>query len=348
MGDAPESTGPNSGGAGKRVLRLIVLLAIIAAAVWFGGKALGLWGVEVPSEPVIYGNVEIREAELGFRIPGRIERVLVDEGDLIQPGQLLAELDTQPMRDSIAGADALVAQADAEISRDRAGSRPQEVRSAEAAVASAQTALNEAQRQFDRRASLLDRGFISRADYETAQATRDAARARLQDARATLSLSREGTRTEDRQASLARREAAVAERRSMQTNLSDAELRAPEAGQVLTRAREAGSIINPGDTVLTIALTQPVRVRAYIAETQLPSIKPGMKASISVDGSDVILPATVGFISPSAEFTPRTVQTEELRADLVYRVRLTVEDPKGTLRQGQPVTVRLNSSKSAE
>ncbi len=344
MGDATE----NSGGTGKRAFRLVILLAIVAAAVWFGGKALGYWGAEAPSEPVIYGNVEIREAELGFRIAGRIERVLVDEGDLIEPGQLLAELDTRPMQDRIAGAEALVAQADAEISRDRAGSRPQEVRSAEAAVASAQTSLAEAQRQFSRRASLLDRGFISRADYDTAEATRDSARARLQDARAALSLAKEGTRTEDREASLARREAAVAERRSMQTDLADAELRAPEAGQVLTRAREAGAIINPGDTVLTIALTQPVRIRAYVAETQLPKIKPGMKASISVDGSDVVLPATVGFISPSAEFTPRTVQTEELRADLVYRVRLTVEDPKGTLRQGQPVTVRLNSVKPAE
>ncbi len=344
MGDVTK----NSGGTGKRFLRLVVLLSVIAVAIWFGGKALGLWGAVAPADPVIYGNVEIREAELGFRIPGRIERVLVDEGGLIEPGQLLAELDTRPMRDRIAGAEALVAQADAEISRDRAGSRPQEVRSSEAAVASAQTALNEAQRQFERRASLLERGFISRADYYTAEATRDAARARLQDARATLSLSKEGARTEDRQASVARREAAVAERRSMQTDLSDAELRAPEAGQVLTRVREAGSIINPGDTVLTIALTQPVRVRAYIAQSQLPKIKPGMKASIVVDGSDVVLPATVGFISPTAEFTPRTVQTEELRADLVYRVRLTVEDPKGTLRQGQPVTVRLKSAKSAE
>ena len=118
-------------------------------------------------------------------------------------------------------------------------------------------------------------------------------------------------------------------------------LRAPSAGQVLTRVREAGAIVQPGEIVYTVALTQPVRVRAYVSEPDLARVKPGMKVTIHADGSAKTWPATIGYIAPTAEFTPRTVQTEDQRADLVYRMRLVVDDPKNELRQGQPVTVTL-------
>jgi HlyD family secretion protein len=150
-------------------------------------------------------------------------------------------------------------------------------------------------------------------------------------------------RAEDRVVSEASRSAAFADRRAVQTDLSDARIIAAEQGQVLTRARETGAIVQPGQTVLTVALTQPVRVRAYVAEPDLPKIRPGMTVNVSVDGSDKRWPAKIGYIAPVAEFTPKTVQTEQLRADLVYRVRLTVDDPKGELRQGQPVTVFVPS-----
>ena len=135
----------------------------------------------------------------------------------------------------------------------------------------------------------------------------------------------------------------AAERRAIQTDLSDAVLKAPSAGQVLTRVREAGAIVQPGEIVYSIALTQPVRVRAYVAEPDLPRVRPGMRVTVHVDGTSKSWPATIGYISPVAEFTPRTVQTEDQRADLVYRLRLTVDDPGNELRQGQPVTVTLPS-----
>jgi len=122
-------------------------------------------------------------------------------------------------------------------------------------------------------------------------------------------------------------------------------LRAPSAGQVLSRVREAGAIVQPGEIVYSVALTQPVRVRAYVAEPDLPKVRPGMRVTVHTDGTRKTWLATIGYISPTAEFTPRTVQTEDQRADLVYRVRLTVDDPKNELRQGQPVTVALDGGK---
>lgn len=325
-------------------LRAVVALALVVLAVWYGGKALGWWGAKDAGSPRLYGNVEIREVQLGFRVPGRIERLLVDEGDKVTPGQVLAELDTRPLQDRLAGADARVQGAAATAARDANGSRPQQIGEARAEVAAAEAAVVEARRQFERRQALVDKGFISKADLQTAEAALRSAQAQLAQSNAALSLALAGTRVEDQAASQANRDAILAERRAVQTDIGDAVLRAPEAGQVLTRAREAGAIVAAGQTVLTVALTQPVRVRAYIAEPDLHRIRPGMAVKVRTDGTTKEWPATIGFISPVAEFTPKTVQTEQLRTDLVYRVRLTVSDPRAELRQGAPVTVILPDS----
>ena len=116
-------------------------------------------------------------------------------------------------------------------------------------------------------------------------------------------------------------------------------------GRTSRAVREVGAIVQPGEVVYSVALTQPVRVRAYVAEPDLPKVRPGMRVTVHADGANKTWPATIGYVSPTAEFTPRTVQTEDQRADLVYRVRLTVEDPKNELRQGQPVTVSLDSGR---
>lgn len=332
IGVVPEVSGR------KKKIRMLLVLAVVAAGLWYGGKALGWWGKENDGPLALYGNVEIREVQLGFRVGGRIERILVDEGDVVSPGQILAELDLRPFQDRLAGAEARLQAASAVAAREVNGSRPQQIDAAQAAVADASAALAEARRQHERRQVLAAKGFISKAELETAEAGVSAAAARLEAAKAQFSLAREGSRTEDVAISSAGRDAIQAERRAVMTDISDAVIRAAEPGQVLTRAREAGAIVQGGQTVLTLALTQPVRVRAYVAEPDLPRIRPGMKLKIKVDGSDKQWNAVVGFISPTAEFTPKTVQTEQLRTDLVYRVRLTVDDPKGDLRQGQPVT----------
>ena len=333
MASQPESAG------GSRKVRFALIALVLVAAIFFVGRAFGWWGSEREAGLTLYGNVEIREVQLGFRVPGRIDALLVDEGDRVTPGQLLARLDPRPMQARLASADARLAAASAGVARDVNGTRPQEVAEAQAGVAAAQAALVEARRQLMRRQALVGRGFISKADVQTAQATVDSAAARLASASASLSLAQEGVRLEDRAATSATREAVLAEKRSVETDLTDMAMKAPEPGQVLTRAREAGAVVGAGETVLTLALTQPVRVRAYVAEPDLPRIRPGMRVKVRVDGSDKKWPATVGFISPVAEFTPKTVQTEQLRADLVYRIRLTVDDPKSELRQGQPVSV---------
>ena len=329
----------------SRRTRIAILALIGALVLFYLGRMTGLFVAAADDAPRLYGNVEVREVELGFRVGGRLAELLVDEGDKVTPGQVLARLDTQPLRDRLAGASARVAAASALVARDVAGNRPQQVREAQAAVVDAEAQLGEARRLHERRKALHERGFISKAEFEASRAGLTAAAARAEAARAALSLAREGTRVEERAATRAEAEQMAAERRAIETDLSDAVLRAPSAGQVLSRVREAGAIVQPGEIVYSVALTQPVRVRAYVAEPDLPKVRPGMRVTVHADGTRKTWLATIGYISPTAEFTPRTVQTEDQRADLVYRVRLTVDDPKNELRQGQPVTVALDGGK---
>jgi HlyD family secretion protein len=116
---------------------------------------------------------------------------------------------------------------------------------------------------------------------------------------------------------------------------------------VLTRAREPGAIVQGGDTVFTLTIDRPLIIRAYIDEPDLGRISPGMAVEVSADGNPRTYHGTIGAISPKAEFTPKSVQTENLRADLVYRLRLLVNDPDDALRQGAPVSVAVPGARPA-
>ncbi|MEY4237650.1 MAG: hypothetical protein RL339_251, partial [Pseudomonadota bacterium] len=218
MGETPAGTAkPNR-------LKPVILLIILAGLIYLGGRWAGLWGAPNDGQLKLYGNVEIREVQLGFRVGGRISKLHVDEGDRVTPGQLLAELDTRPLDDRLAGAAARLDAASATAARDANGSRPQEVGEARAAVAAAEARLLEARRQLERRQALVGKGFISKADVQTAEAAVAAAQASLAAARNALSLAEEGVRTEDRAASEASRNVAFAERRAVQTDISDARI----------------------------------------------------------------------------------------------------------------------------
>ena len=212
---------------------------------------------------------------------------------------------------------------------------------ARAGVAAAQAAYNKAQQDADRRKGLTGPGAISQAAWQATLAERDASKARLDEAQQTYSKLEQGARPEEIAAAQAQLASAEAARRAIKVDRSDSVLTAPSAGTIVTRAEEPGAIVAPGATVLTLSIDRPLRVRAYVAESDLSRIAPGMKVTVSADGNAKTYHGTIGYISPQAEFTPKTVQTEDLRTDLVYRLRIVVSDPDDALRQGQPVTITV-------
>ena len=242
----------------------------------------------------LYGNIDVREVDLGFRVSGRVAQMFFEEGDLVPAGVLMGTLDTSPYED--------------------------QVREAEASVVSNKISLQNAELVLKRRQELIGNGGVSQEDLENIQTTRDVYASNLKQSEASLGVAL--------------------------TNLQDTKVFAPTAGVILTRIREPGTVVKVGDPIYTLSITHPVWVRAYVSEPELGLVYPGMAAEVYTDTpGGKVYRGKIGFISPVAEFTPKTVQTAQLRTDLVYRLRIYADNPDHGLRQGMPVTVKLRLNK---
>ncbi|WP_165227467.1 secretion protein HlyD [Aquisphaera insulae] len=291
---------------------------------------------------VMLGNVNVRQVNLAFKVDGRIQALAVDEGDSVKAGGVIASLDRRYFDDEIRAAKARRDALAATLARLEHGSRPEEIAQARAMVAQREAEMKRAQVDFARTATLLERSSASRQEYDRDEAAARVAVAQLDSAREALRLAVIGPRVEDIQNARAQLAEADAELVRLDRKLEDSRLVAPGDGVILTRAREVGAIVQPGEVVFTLTLTTPVWVRSYVDEPDLGDVRPGAEVEVLTDSR----PSSpyrghVGYISPTAEFTPKTVETPELRTQLVYRVRIVVDNPDGGLRQGMPVTVRL-------
>ncbi|MDE7370813.1 MAG: efflux RND transporter periplasmic adaptor subunit, partial [Desulfovibrio sp.] len=294
---------------------------------------------------VLFGNVDIRQVDLGFRVGGRIESVLVDEGDTVADGQPLARLDADILRQQRDQAAARLAGQKADLARLERGYRTEEVAQARAQVAAARAVAENAAINLHRVTAMRQSNAISQKELDNARAADREAAARLKSSQDQLDMLLSGYREEDVLAQRAAVAAAEAGLRRAEIDLADGVLRAPQKGTILTRAREAGAIVQPGQTVYTLTLTEPVWLRAYVDEPNLGRIKPGMPVRVAVDAAPgKTFPGRVGFISPTAEFTPKTVETREVRTALVYRLRVRAEDPENVMRQGMPVTIFVDTA----
>jgi HlyD family secretion protein len=327
---------------------LLVALAVVVLV------ALGTyyWRQRGASDPngafSLSGNVDVHQVELAFRVSGRIAAVKVQEGDKVSTGQVLAELDPVPFRTDVDSAKADVAQAQAQLDKTRRGFRVEEVGQARATVAQRAADLENARVTLQRQQQLVAAGLVTHQQIDDAQARVHMSEAALAAAREQLTLELHGSRIEDIESQEALLASAQARLEKTQTALSDATLSAPSNGIISVRARELGAIVQAGQTVYTLTLNDPVWIRAYVAQPRLGRIKPGMSVKVTIDS----MPGrqydgTVGFISPEAEFTPKTVQTEQVRDDLVYRIRVIASDPDNVFRQGMPVTVLLAATPAA-
>lgn len=325
--------------------KVAVIMLLLAAALgvgwWFDTPAHLGWAVADRSA-VLYGNVDVRQVSLGFRVSGRIAELQVDEGDAVKAGDVMARLDAEPFQQILDAAEAEASALRAILDKLRAGARASEIAQARATHDERLAELENADLAHQRARRLRPAGTISQAELDQASAARAAAAARAASAREALALLEEGSRAEDIAAAEAQVNAATAKVASARTALEDTKLLAPNDGIVLSRVREAGAIVSPADTAYVLSLTKPVWVRAYVAEPDLGRVHPGMKVQVTSDTNpERAYEATVGFVSPVAEFTPKSVETPELRTDLVYRLRIVVTDPGPDLRQGMPVTVHL-------
>jgi HlyD family secretion protein len=324
--------------------RILLIAAILVLA---AGAGAGWWllrGDAAPPELVLYGNVDLRQVALAFNNNERIAAVLVQEGDHVHTGDVVARLDVSRLDPMVEQAQAQVAAQRAVVARLHHGSRPEEIAQARANVESAEADAQNAHRQFERKKALLGTNAASQQETDAAEATARVADARIEINRKALDLTLAGPRQEDIDQAEGQLRASEAQLAYLRIELADAELKAPLDSVVRSRLMEPGEMASPQKPVFSLAVIDPKWVRAYVAEPDLGKLAAGMAASVAVDSfPDQRFEGWVGFISPVAEFTPRTVQTTELRTSLVYEVRVFVKDPSDRLHLGSPATVTLTT-----
>jgi HlyD family secretion protein len=323
----------------KKLLLVPILLAGAGAVYWWLSTA----DREAPHEALtLYGNVDIREADLAFGTSEHVAEVLVQEGDRVKPGQVLGLLHKEKHEAEVAAAQAAVDAQAQVLARLEAGSRPEEIRRARAQADALKAKARTAQITYARQQKLGKQKLAAPEDVDQARAAADAAEAEAQAAEETYALAVAGARAED----IAQAKAELAAQRAnlalSKERLADTTLTSPAAGIVRERILEPGDMASPQTPAMILALTDPMWVRAYVPEPDLGRIVPGMAAEVRTDSyPETIYRGWVGFISPTAEFTPKNVETPDLRTRLVYQVRVFVCNPEGELRLGIPATVTI-------
>ena len=324
----------------KKILLAIPVAALLAGGWWWwSGRA-----TSDPSEVVLHGNVDIRHIALAFDGSGRIESLDAEEGDAVKAGQVIGKLDTKSLELNVRKAQALVEAARQTLQRLRNGERPEAIAQVRAQLVSAQATAARAEQDLTRanRLQSSSSGAVSGQAVDHAESEAAAANARVEELRAALALSEAGTRAEEIAAAEANLAAEEANLALLVHEVDQGTLRAPVDAIVRSRLLEPGDQATPQRPVFSLAKTDPKWVRVYVNEPDLGKLKPGMAAQVFTDSyPDRPVAGTVGYISSVAEFTPKSVQTEDLRTSLVYEVRIVVEDATDALRLGQPVTVRI-------
>ncbi len=321
------------------VFILFAALIVVAAIYWKTHYAV----VASPNEILMYGNVDLRQVNLAFNGNERIATVQVQEGDRVEKGQVLGTLEMERLKASVAQAAARVEAQRHVVERLENGTRPEEIDQARANANAAQTDLTNVRRIHERLKISATAGATSQQDMDTAQAAFDVAEAKLRVSQKTLDLAVKGPRKEDIAEAHAMLRANEADLSMLKQNLVYGTLVSPARGVVQSRILEPGEMASPQRAVLSIAIIDPKWVRVYASEPDLGKIRLGMAATASTDSfPGKKYRGWVGFISPVASFTPKTVETPDLRSSLVYEVRIFMEDPSDELRLGMPATVRIS------
>ena len=322
----------------KLVLGAVVILAAIAVVVVLRRAP------QESGEIKVSGTIETTVTALSFKMPGRVRERLVDEGQKVASGQVVARLENDDVLQELAGRAAELAAAQAALAELEAGSRVEERAQAEAAVVRFKAETTRAGAEYLRSEQLFKREVVAKRDLEQAMAARDASAAALREATERLRQVRAGARSETRQQARARLKGAEALVSLARTRLEESTLLAPTAGIVLSKNIEAGEQVAPGTPVVTIGRLEEVWIRGYVPESDLPRVKLGQKARVTVDGlKGKVFEGRLDFIAQEAEFTPKNVQTEKERVRLVYRVKVMVPNPDLILKPGMPADALIET-----
>lgn len=288
------------------------------------------------------GNVEITESDIGFKTAGRVVDHLVDEGQRVHKGEKLAVLDSSELEGLVEQNKANLNEALARLEDIRSGARPQEIEQARANVNATEAELSKATKDYERAEVLYKKGLIALQEVDSARKALDVAASQHKKALEAFSLVKEGARREEIKAAKERVQQALAALNVSEERLKDTAIYAPVLGVVLRKNVEVGETVTPGVPVYTVGDLGNPWIKVYVKEDRLGLVKLGQKAGITVDSyPGKVYEGKVTYISSEAEFTPKSVQTQEERVKLVFGVKVSVKNLNDELKPGMPADVRI-------
>lgn len=319
-------------------LALPAIPLLLAAASCRGGRDPGLIRAS--------GHVEATEVRIATKVAGRLQSLRVDEGDRVEAGQVVAEIDTTDLKLALAQARAEAEQAAAELRLRLAGARKEDIAELEAQVASVKTDLEAAQRDLERMQGLLDKGSGTTKARDDAQTRRDVTASRLEAMRQALARMRAGSRPEEIEAARARLAAMQARMAVLQQQIQDATLPSPLEGIVTEKVAEAGELLQVGSVVCVVTDLAEPWLNVYVGEPDLARLRLGQPAEVVTDDGQT-RQGRITFIASQAEFTPKNVQTRDERVKLVFKVKVGLDNPDGLFKPGMPAEARLRAAEAA-
>ena len=323
-----------------RIALLVLIVLALGAGAWF---YLHRGRTAEAHTLTLYGDVDIREVQPAFNGSGHVTALLMQEGAAVKKGELIATLDDTRTAAALAQAEAQMRNRQEVLAALVAGSRPEEIQQAKATMEAARVTYLNAGVTYKRVAHLAITSAATIQQRDDDKALYDAARQRYEAANQSYLLAVAGPRQEDIAAARASLQAAEAAVALARREFDDTRLYAPSDGVVEDRILEPGDMASPATPVFTIALPSPLWVRAYVPESDLGRIRLGMAATVTTDSyKGRAYHGWIGYLSPTAEFTPKTVETPELRTALVYQLRVYVCDVRDELRLGMPATVHID------
>lgn len=326
----------------KKALRLVILIVIA------GGIGWKLYDdhqkrQQVPTGVIqATGTIEVTKVDISSKVSGRVEHLRVNESDLVKRGQVLVILDQADIRADLVQNEVIVAKADTAAKDLAAGAREQEIADARAALDKARSDRERAVKDLQRYTQLYERGALPAIDLDRAKNAVDAAESQQKRATVQLSLLQEGVRPLQIKVAQEEAQRARAAVKMVKTRVEDRTIRAPLDGTILSKFVEEGETVGAGSPLLTAADLGHPWIRVYVPEEEIGRVKLGQNARVYVDSMPGrAFPGKVVQINDEAEFTPKNIQTRKERVNLVFGVKIALENPEGTLKPGMPADAEI-------
>jgi HlyD family secretion protein len=294
------------------------------------------------------GTVEAGEITVAARVQGELLSIDIAEGSRVEKGEVMARIDAEDLELQLEQSRQQLKRARAQLDLLLEGARAEDLLQAEAQLEQAKEGLELARTSYERMKRLREGGSATPSELDRVKAEYEKARSRVKAAEAQLEKLRSGPRRPEIETARARAAEAEAGVQRLENRLQDAAVTAPRSGTVTTVAGEAGEYVRAGTPLFTIADLSEVYLTIFVPEPSLGRISLGQKAEISVDGMpNETFTGTVTHIAEEAEFTPKNVQTQDARAQLVYAVELTVDNSRGIFKIGMPADARITEASEA-